>query len=591
MKLTQEQTNILSQEGNIKINAVAGSGKTTTILQFAKSKPPTSEILYLAFNKSVKLDAKRKMDALGLKNVKVETAHSLAFKHIVVRSGYKINPFGYKIHELVDLLSIKSSGEKHEEFVLSNHVQRCFSYFCNSDKTSFDELNYLDIVSDKKAKAIVRQKKVYIQQKAQELFDKMLHSEIEVTHDWYLKQFQLSQPKLTADYILFDEGQDASAAMLDVFLRQKAVKVIVGDTHQQIYGWRFAINAMDKVAFTNHFLTNSFRFNQEVADLANAVLNWKKMIDFDPSFQIKGKGTNKALKTKAIIARTNLGLLLKAIQYVTESKQIGKIYFEGNFNSYSYADDGASLYDVLHLYNNKPYLIRDKLIRKMNSLLELEDYISKTDDIELAMMVEIVKGYGNEIPQLLKLIKSYHLPHDNKEEAEMIFSTVHRCKGMEYDEVKLANDFITEEKVRKFSTDLKRINGDFSKINEEINLLYVAITRTTNRLYLPESIIPLNFKINQDSTTVFITSTSENLEAEKKENLQIDLQKETKAFSFQEIRLKFQQAYFPWTKESDDELLHLKKKGEKVSNIAKHFGRTNGAIRSRIKKLDQNLIL
>lgn len=588
MKLTQEQTNILSQEGNIKINAVAGSGKTTTILQFAKSKPPTSEILYLAFNKSVKLDAKRKMDALGLKNVKVETAHSLAFKHIVVRSGYKINPFGYKIHELVDLLSIKSSGEKHEEFVLSNHVQRCFSYFCNSDKTSFDELNYLDIVSDKKAKAIVRQKKVYIQQKAQELFDKMLHGEIEVTHDWYLKQFQLSQPKLTADYILFDEGQDASAAMLDVFLRQKAVKVIVGDTHQQIYGWRFAINAMDKVAFTNHFLTNSFRFNQEVAELANAVLNWKKMIDFDPSFQIKGKGTNKALKTKAIIARTNLGLLLKAIQYVTENEQIGKIYFEGNFNSYSYADDGASLYDVLHLYNNKPYLIRDKLIRKMNSLLELEDYISKTDDIELAMMVEIVKGYGNEIPQLLKLIKSYHLPHDNKEEAEMIFSTVHRCKGMEYDEVKLANDFITEEKVRKFSTDLKRINGDFSKINEEINLLYVAITRTTNRLYLPESIIPLNFKINQDSTTVFITSTSENLEAEKKENLQIDLQKETKTFSFQKIRLKHQQAYFPWTKESDDELLHLKNKGEKVSNIAKHFDRTNGAIRSRIKKLNQN---
>lgn len=588
MKLTQEQTNILSQEGNIKINAVAGSGKTTTILQFAKSKPSTSEILYLAFNKSVKLDAKRKMDALGLKNVKVETAHSLAFKHIVVRSGYKINPFGYKIHELVDLLSIKSSGEKHEEFVLSNHIQRCFTYFCNSDKTSFDELNYLDIVSDKKAKAIVRQKKVYIQQKAQELFDKMLHGEIEVTHDWYLKQFQLSQPKLTADYVLFDEGQDASAAMLDVFLRQKAVKVIVGDTHQQIYGWRFAINAMDKVAFTNHFLTNSFRFNQEVADLANTVLNWKKMIDFEPSFQIKGKGTNKALKTKAIIARTNLGLLLKAIQYVTENEHIGKIYFEGNFNSYSYADDGASLYDVLHLYNNKPYLIRDKLIRKMNSLLELEDYISKTDDIELAMMVEIVKGYGNEIPQLLKLIKSYHLPHDNKEEADMIFSTVHRCKGMEYDEVKLANDFITEEKVRKFSTDLKRINGDFSKINEEINLLYVAITRTTNCLYLPESIIPLSFKKNQDSTTVFITSTNENLEVEKKENLQIDLQKETKTFSFQEIRLKHQQAYFPWTKESDDELLHLKNKGEKVSNIAKHFGRTIGAIRSRIKKLNQN---
>ena len=28
-------------------------------------------------------------------------------------------------------------------------------------------------------------------------------------------------------------------------------------------------------------------------------------------------------------------------------------YFEGNINSYTYADDGASLYDILNLYNGK----------------------------------------------------------------------------------------------------------------------------------------------------------------------------------------------------------------------------------------------
>lgn len=456
MKLTNEQAAILSQEGNIKINAVAGSGKTTTVIQFAKSKPKSSKIIYLAFNKSVKLDAQRKFTSLELNNVQVETAHSLAFKHIVVKSGYKINPFGYKVHEIATLLNIKSNGERHEEFVVANHVQRYLSYFCNSNKTSLDELNYAELVTDKKAKTFVLHHAKYIRQKTQELFDKMTRREIDITHDWYLKQFQLSQPTLHADYILFDEGQDASPAMLDIFLKQKAVKIIVGDTHQQIYGWRFAINAMDKVDFIDHFLTNSFRFNEEVAALANAVLNWKSLFSTGPSFQIVGKGVNKTTKTRAIIARTNLGLLLKAIQYVTKSENVGKIYFEGNVNSYSYADDGASLYDVLHLYNNKPQLIRDKLIRQMSSLKELEEYIAKTDDMELAMMVEIVKSYGNEIPNLLKLIKSYHLNHDNKAEADMIFSTVHRCKGMEYDMVELANDFITEEKVKKTVSDLKK---------------------------------------------------------------------------------------------------------------------------------------
>lgn len=75
----------------------------------------------------------------------------------------------------------------------------------------------------------------------------MEQGEIEITHDFYLKKFQLEAPMLQYDFILFDEGQDASAAMLDVFLKQKATKVIVGDTNQQIYGWRFAVNSLEKI--------------------------------------------------------------------------------------------------------------------------------------------------------------------------------------------------------------------------------------------------------------------------------------------------------------------------------------------------------
>ena len=54
MQLTPQQLSIIATTGNIKINAVAGSGKTSTIIAFAKSKPNSAKILYLAFNKSVK---------------------------------------------------------------------------------------------------------------------------------------------------------------------------------------------------------------------------------------------------------------------------------------------------------------------------------------------------------------------------------------------------------------------------------------------------------------------------------------------------------------------------------------------------------
>ena len=73
MELTKEQWDIISSTGDIKINAVAGSGKTTTIIEYAAARPKESKILYLAFNKSVKLEAIRKFNDKGLYNVKVET--------------------------------------------------------------------------------------------------------------------------------------------------------------------------------------------------------------------------------------------------------------------------------------------------------------------------------------------------------------------------------------------------------------------------------------------------------------------------------------------------------------------------------------
>jgi len=79
-----------------------------------------------------------------------------------------------------------------------------------------------------------------------------------------------------------------------------------------------------------------------------------------------------------------LGLILKAIECITENTRVKHIYFEGNFNSYTYADDGASLYDVLNLYNNKRSMIKDPMIKEMKSMGELEDYIEKPKISNLA---------------------------------------------------------------------------------------------------------------------------------------------------------------------------------------------------------------
>jgi len=589
MELTKEQLDIINSKGNIKINAVAGSGKTTTVIEYAKTRPTNSKILYLAFNKSVKLEATKKFADKGLNNVKVETAHSLAFKHVVFKNGYKIRPQGYKTNEIVDLLNLQGNGEKHTEYVIANHINKFIAYFCNSDKQKVQDLNYLDTVTDPKAKIFVTSVYDYIVSQSRLLLSKMDKGEIDITHDFYLKKFQLSNPKLNFDYILFDEGQDASPAMLDVFFKQDATKVIVGNTHQQIYGWRFAVNSLEKANFKTYHLSTSFRFSQDIANLAMEVLKFKNHLDEHQSIPILGIGNSKEIKTKAVLARTNLGLLLKAIEYVTEKKKVKKIYFEGNINSYTYAEEGASLYDVLNLYNDKHHLIKDKLIKAMKDLDELEDYNEKTEDVQLAMMVEIVKEYGNKIPDIIKTIKEKHVDNDEKEKAEMIFSTVHRCKGMEYDAIQLVNDFISEEKLTKLKEDKKANEINVTKLNEEINLLYVAVTRTRNSIYIPESLMPSEFPKSAQIHTMKVVREAEKEEQRKSVMTKKTEKKESKiekVYSVEELRIKHTDAYKPWTTDLDNELTIMYCEGVDLKDMAKYFGRTRGAISARIKKLE-----
>jgi hypothetical protein len=597
--LTEEQIAIINSTGDIRINAVAGSGKTTTIIEYAATRPSGSRILYLAFNRSVRLEAARKFEARGLSHVRVETAHSLAYKHIVPRHGYTIKAQGYKTHEIVDLLGLSGNGEKHAEYIIAGHINKFLTYFCNSDKAKVQDLNYLDTVSDAKAKVFVKSFYGGIEDGTRLLLAKMDKGEIDITHDFYLKKFQLSAPSLSYDHILFDEGQDASGAMLDVFLKQQAVKVIVGDMHQQIYAWRYAVNSLAKTDFATFRLSASFRFPQEIALLASGILSWKNHLYDQEPVPITGKGVDTKAGTKATIARTNLGLLVKAIEYITDNRKVEHIYFEGNISSYTYADDGASLYDVLSLSNNSHDRIRDKLVRSMKDIGELEEYIEKTEDVQLSMMVELVKEYGNEIYGIIKSLKDLHTGDEDKDKAEMIFSTVHRAKGMEYDTVLLVDDFITEEKLAKSKDKADVLN--IAKLNEEINLLYVAVTRTRYQLYIPESLLPAGFAgapfihvqagkkempaIGSSSRSPASRSSASKSSSSPSSAPSFLATRRAAKSGEKPSHVSGRDAYQPWTPDLDKALRKMAETRASIGKIAEHFGRTKGAIYARLKKL------
>jgi len=584
MLLTPEQKAVLDTDVNLVINAVAGSGKTTTLIEYAKSRASNSKILYLAFNKTVKTEAIQKFTTAGISNVKVETAHSLAFDHVVKHSHYQVVA-GYKSHEWCDILDIKT-GDRHVDFIVASHVNKFISYFCNSHVLKVQELNYADVVTEVKAKTFVKNLYTVIEGFTRKALAKMDKGEIAITHDFYLKKFQLSHPVLSYDYILFDEGQDASAAMLDVFLKQQTIKIIVGDMHQQIYGWRYAINSLQQVDFPVFNLSNSFRFDEEVALVANKILAWKKHLKQSSAVKIIGAGIpDGATVTKATLGRTNLGLLFNAIAQ-WQHGNLNKLYFEGNINSYTFADEGASLYDVLNLFSGKRDKIKDKLIAEMKSMKDLEEYIEKTEDNSLGMIVEVVKEFGNKLPGLISELKQHHT--GTKEEAERIFSTVHRCKGMEYDEVTLLNDFINEEKLEKYIAQYggdKMNEADKNRLAEEVNILYVASTRAKNKLIIPPEVNPLR-SIELAAPVIPFQSHNSRYGKSFVDDRELYSRSATKKYSPGNEDKKTTNRGKRWTDEEENMLEKLYAVGSSIKEIAKKLGRGENGVRIKLMNLD-----
>src|SRR5690606_11233471 len=171
------------------------------------------------------------------------------------------------------------------------------------------------------------------------------------------------------------------------------------------------------------------------------------------------------------------------------SKIVKSIYFEGHISTYKFGERNSIMYDILSLYFNKKDKIQNALIKEFSSFRELITYTKKTEDNELSMLIGLVMKYKGKLYSLINGLKKIHLSNGEKQEADMIYSTVHKCKGMEYDEVTIADDFYTENRIieeyREIPTNYKA-----KKLNEEINLLYVAITRAKCKINIPTELMP-----------------------------------------------------------------------------------------------------
>ena len=479
MKLTNEQKSILDEvkKGTkvIKINAFAGTGKTTTLVEIAKANRD-KKILYLAFNKAIQQEGLKKFP----KNVDVKTTHSLAYRYIIAKSKVKTElKANYRVYEISDMLNIPYQ----DALTVSNY----FEFYLNSAIFSIKDLK----LSNDIIKNIIT------------LWDLMEKREIPVTHSFYLKMFEKmllrENIKINYDIVLLDEAQDTNDVTLSIFRNIKAKqKVLVGDRHQQIYSFRGSINAMNKIEGKDLYLTNSFRFNQNIADKANKILNLFK----GETHTLKGLGESKSENTKAIITRTN-SKLIKIIDDLLSQN----INFKTIRDPYEIF--GLSL-NILNLLKNNEidnrFAFLKSLAKGLNSILPgLEKIAIEADDMELYGAVKNVEFYEDKLYDLYRIAKkNFKIDKDEIDIYLIYLTTAHTSKGLEFDIIKIEDDFnltdiFAKWYMKTFEFDEKNKKNDyisqflemqkkqsisthFQKIIDEFNLYYVALTRARTKV-------------------------------------------------------------------------------------------------------------
>jgi len=450
VKPTEEQSAVLDSDAHVRIvQAFAGAGKTTTLRMLA-DRLRNKRVLYLAFTKANQLDAEKKFGS----NVKCLTTHALAMP--ITGRAYRAKLTGnLQIKSIIDALRMPT------DYLLASEIRRVLLAYLVSDARHIEDIVPLGMRGDATVTGA---------QRVWDIMQDPSNATVGMLHDGYLKLFQLRNPALPYDHILFDEAQDTNPVTAAIVAGQPCSKTYVGDEHQQIYQFRGARNAMRDVQGQRLKLTQSWRFGGLIADVANRVLGEKgetsRVIGMNGQGEI---GPVDVSLPHTAICRTNAGIFEQAVAAAVNGECI---HFVGGVENYKF----DRIEDSWRLKNREVSAIRDSSIRNFGTFAEMARCAEESNDVELKGLIRIVEEYSFEIPRLTEQIKACAT---DASRSNLTLVTGHKCKGLEFDQVRLADDFLD---IATYKDLIEEGKSTKDELECEINLVYVAATRALRRL-------------------------------------------------------------------------------------------------------------
>jgi DNA helicase-2/ATP-dependent DNA helicase PcrA len=507
MNWSTKQTDIFDfcidpTKGSVVVIAVAGAGKTTTMVEavrrilahYANVLARAVSVCAVAFNRDIKDTLEAKMpkpaevytlNAMGNRSW-LKTLYAMGFKgkadikasktYFLMKdmlSDFQLKTYGGGIPKLVGLA--KSMG------IVPKKVSHNFSGLTPDTDASWIELiehHNIEFEEDGTIEQFIElAREVLIEsigeaRKGKMDFDDQLYMPI------------IAGSRFVAyDFLLVDEAQDVNLiqrAMLKRALKPGGRLIAVGDPHQAIYGFRGAdtssiANIKRDFNAIELPLTVSYRCPRAVVAEAR---NFVKHIEAHPDAPMGSVTEHECFTaqmfrpTDSIICRNTaptVDLAFKLIRSGVACRVLGKQIGEGLVNL---------------IKKMKGKTIEDLLARLSEySQREVAKFMAKSqEDKAEALMdrmstiyvfIDNLNENRRTIPALIERVEAMF---DDSKKTILTLSTIHKAKGQEWDRVFILNRELMPSKYARQAWQLE----------QETNLQYVAVTRAKSELHYIE---------------------------------------------------------------------------------------------------------
>lgn len=461
-------------EGNLIVEAVAGSGKTTTIVEAMKRLGDEPAMIFLAFNKSI-------AEELKSRGVNARTFHSLVFSPVMRAKGAR-NPNMDKLRELQGDLFTEEEGRMYGAF-----SRKLVGYAkgvgigCLIDDVEgawYDLVEHHDLELDHDAAELhvavaLSRQLFHASLKSREVdFDDMLY---------FAVKDGIALPKY--DFVFVDEAQDTNPiqrAILRKIMTVGARLVAVGDPAQAIYGFRGADSESLRM-IAEEFnaktlpLSVSYRCGSSIVEYAR---NWVGHIQPAPNAP-EGKVTTRRQPWTPkmfeagdlVVCRNTKPLIALGYRMLKDRKPVQILGRE--------IGDG-----LIKLIEKQKAKGIDRLVEKLGKYLEREVEKARaknnegkaaavSDKVEaIFCLIDSLDENARTVPELCNVIRSLF---ENVRNATTL-CTIHKAKGLEADRVYWLNRSLCPSKWAKQEWQQQ----------QERNLCYVAVTRAKSELIVIE---------------------------------------------------------------------------------------------------------